>query len=103
MNHWRRGAVPTCRPRSAALAMPDNFQTLCDARTLEDHRIVPGVQGLLEDEVGHRGFEIPVDNGEGSQVERRVREHGNPDPARAGEDSYTTEPGDRGWTATGAP
>src|SRR2546425_9333197 len=98
MNHRRRPAVPTCRLQGATLAMPDIFQTFCDARTLEE-----GVRGLFEDEVSHRGFEIPVENGEGSQVEPSVREHGNPDPARGGEDRSEHEPGDRGLFDAGDP
>src|SRR6266853_793920 len=50
----------------------------------------------FEDEVGHGRLDIPVDNREGSQVERGMRDHRDPDPPRDREDRSEHEPGDRG-------
>src|SRR5438034_677067 len=41
---------------------------------------------LREDQVGHFGFEIPVDDRERSEVERSVRKHRDPDAAGDRED-----------------
>src|SRR6185437_727842 len=66
-----------------AFWMPDNFQTF-----------VP--PGLLEDEVSHSGFDIPVDDRERRQVEGRVHGHHHPQSAGYGEERPKNESGDRG-------
>src|SRR5437879_11341973 len=50
---------------------------------------------LREDQVGHFGFEIPVDDRERSEVERSVRKHRDPDAAGDREDCSEHEPGDQ--------
>src|SRR6266404_9740995 len=58
---------------------------------------------LSEDEMRHRGFEVPIDERERGQVERGMREHRDPDTSRDPEDGSEREPGDCGLLDAGKP
>lgn len=62
-----------------------------------------GGSRLLQDEVSHSGFKIPVDHRERGQVERSVRSHQHKDPARDGEDRSVHQPADHGLFGAGEP
>ena len=50
---------------------------------------------LFEDEVGHAGFEIPVNHGERSQIEGGVGDYQHEDATREGENRSEYEPDDQ--------
>lgn len=52
---------------------------------------------LFEDEVGDGGFEIPIDDGVGGQIEGGVGKHEQPDAAGDSEDSAENETDDSGF------
>src|SRR6266536_385689 len=58
---------------------------------------------LLEEEVGHRGFEIPIDQREGGQVEGGVCGHRRPEAAGERVRRAEYQPGDRGLLDAGEP
>src|SRR2546422_9772519 len=58
---------------------------------------------LREDQVGHFGFEIPVDDRERSKIEHGVRNHGEQNSAGDHEDRAEHESGDQCLLDAGEP